>query len=55
MENDGTVPLLYYKGESDRTTREHLADNFADKRGGAEEARPEGVAGGVLKRRAALG
>ena len=32
-EGDGTVPLLTYTGDSDRTARQHVADSFQDEHG----------------------
>ena len=40
-ENDGTVPLLTYVAESDKTSREHLEDSFADRRTGADKPDPK--------------
>ena len=40
-ENDGTVPLLTHLGESDKTSREHLQDSFADRRKGADKSDPK--------------
>ncbi len=40
-ENDGTVPLLTHVGESDKTSREHLEDSFADRRKGADKPDPK--------------
>ena len=40
-ENDGTVPLLTYVSESDKTSREHLEDSFADRRKGADKPDPK--------------
>jgi hypothetical protein len=40
-ENDGTVPLLTYVGESDKTSREHLEDSVAHRRKGADRHDPK--------------
>src|SRR6476469_948339 len=40
-ENDGTVPLLTYVSESDKTSREHLQDSVADRRKGADKPHPK--------------
>ncbi len=54
-ENDGTVPLLTYVSESDKTSREHLEDSCRRPAEGRGQTRPEAVAGAVLGRRAAVG
>lgn len=38
-DDDGTVPLLVYVGESDRTARQHVTDQFEDEHGEDRQAR----------------
>ncbi|WP_343709724.1 bifunctional DNA primase/polymerase [Mycobacterium sp.] len=38
-DDDGTVPLLAYVGDSDRTASEHVADRFEDAQGGDSDGR----------------
>lgn len=41
LDNDGTVPLLAYAGDSDRTAREHIADNYDTDHGGDQQDRAD--------------
>ena len=54
-DHDGTVPLLSYVGDSDRTAREHLAENYAAEHdpGAGDDA--AGMAGRLPGRWPALG